>query len=199
MSDLAYAVSQLQKRLANMIKRGRIHSIDYKAVPPRVRVRYGPESVTGWLPYVSGRASGLSRTDFEPLAIDEQVLVLSESGDLQLGVVVASLHDNQNAPPANADHLHVTRYDDGTEVSYDRTAHKLTVSIGEDGTAEFNGKTLFINADIKHKGHQHSTGNITSDADIKDKTRTMAEDREIYNAHVHPHGDPETSPTKQQQ
>ncbi|ENB2053111.1 phage baseplate assembly protein V, partial [Vibrio fluvialis] len=63
MSDLDFIVRDLQRRLANMIRRGKVHSVDFTQTPPRVRVDYGVNNdngqpaITDWLPWISGRAS----------------------------------------------------------------------------------------------------------------------------------------------
>ncbi|MEI8631426.1 phage baseplate assembly protein V [Vibrio sp. PP-XX7] len=112
-----------------MIRRGRVHGVDFSQTPPRVQVAYDADllsdqpAVSGWLPWVSGRAASTSRTDWEPLAVGEQVLILSESGDLSAGVVVPSLADATNVVPEISPDIHVSRYADGTTLSYDRAGH----------------------------------------------------------------------------
>ncbi len=185
MKEFNYIVRDLQRRMANMIRRGRVHSVDFEQSPPRVKVEYEKGAVTGWLPWISGRESNKHRTDWEPLAIGEQVIILSESGELSAGVVLPSLPDATSPVPSTSPDEHVSRYEDGTEINYNRASHKLTITIGSDGDAELTCKTFYLNADLEHKGKQHTTGNIKSDADIADKTRSMADDRGIYNGHDH--------------
>ncbi|WP_273859588.1 phage baseplate assembly protein V [Photobacterium sp. GSS17] len=210
MSELNYIVRDLQRRMANMIRRGRVHSVDFTQLPPRVRVEYAKGAVTAWLPWVSGRASKSSRSDWEPLAVGEQVIILSESGELAAGVVIPSLADASSPVPSTSPDEHVSRYTDGTEIKYNRAEHKLTISLGSDGNAELNCKTFYINADIQHDGNQTTTGdmtvlnNVTATEQVKGKTvtdavRSMGDDRDIFNGHTHRHGEPNTSEPNSQQ
>lgn len=143
MSDLDYIVRDLQRRMANMIRRGRVHSVDFEQSPPRVKVEYEKDAVTGWLPWISGRESSKHRTDWEPLAIGEQVIILSESGDLSAGVVIPSLPDASSPVPSTSPDEHVSRYEDGTTFTYNRKTHTLTIDV--QGDVNF-----------------HATGNVTS-------------------------------------
>ncbi|MGL1344952.1 phage baseplate assembly protein V [Vibrio parahaemolyticus] len=143
MSDLNYIVRDLQRRMANMIRRGRVHSVDFEQSPPRVKVEYEKGAVTGWLPWISGRESNKHRTDWEPLAIGEQVIILSESGELSAGVVLPSLPDATSPVPSTSPDEHVSRYEDGTTFTYNRKTHTLTIDV--------QGDVSF-----------HSTGNVTS-------------------------------------
>ncbi|HGS4463217.1 TPA: phage baseplate assembly protein V [Vibrio metschnikovii] len=143
MSDLNYIVRDLQRRLANMIRRGRVHSVDFEQSPPRVKVEYEKDAVTGWLPWISGRESSQHRTDWEPLAVGEQVIILSESGELSAGVVLPSLPDATSPVPSTSPDEHVSRYEDGTTFIYNRKTHTLTIDV--QGDVNF-----------------HATGNVTS-------------------------------------
>lgn len=143
MSDLNYIVRDLQRRMANMIRRGRVHSVDFEQSPPRVKVEYEKGAVTGWLPWISGRESNKHRTDWEPLAIGEQVIILSESGELSAGVVLPSLPDATSQVPSTSPDEHVSRYEDGTMFIYNRKTHTLTIDV--QGDVNF-----------------HATGNVTS-------------------------------------
>ncbi|HFQ4934141.1 TPA: phage baseplate assembly protein V [Vibrio vulnificus] len=143
MSDLNYIVRDLQRRMANMIRRGRVHSVDFEQSPPRVKVEYEKGAVTGWLPWISGRESNQHRTDWEPLAIGEQVIILSESGELSAGVVLPSLPDATSPVPSTSPDEHVSRYEDGTTFTYNRKTHTLSI-------------------DVQGDANLHTTGNVTA-------------------------------------
>lgn len=132
MSEINFVIQDLQRRLSNMIKRGRVHSVDLQQTPPRVQVQYATDAVTGWLPWISGRASRQSRVDWEPISIGEQCLVLSECGELTCGVVVPALLDRQNAPVSVSADEHVSHYSDGTTLSYNRKTHTLMIDVKGD-------------------------------------------------------------------
>lgn len=130
MSDIDYVVRDLQRRLANMIRRGLIHSVDFSAEPPLVRVKYAEDAVSGWLPWAAGRVGHAA--SWEPLAVGEPVLILSESGEMAAGVVVPSFPSVDMPLPSQDPDKHVTKYTDGTTVTYDRAANKLTLDVVSD-------------------------------------------------------------------
>lgn len=181
MNDLALAVTELQRRLANVVRRGSVHSVDYSQNPPRCRVQLEPKLITGWLLWSSGRAG--SRNDFEPLTVGEAVIVLAPCGELTSGIVLPALANEAN-PVAADENSHSTIYEDGTTVKYDRANKKLTVTIAG-GDAEITCNTLTINGDIVHVGNQSTTGDIAATGDVADGVRSMAGDRTIYNGHTH--------------
>ncbi|WP_067096182.1 phage baseplate assembly protein V [Marinomonas atlantica] len=127
MSEIDFIVRDLQRRLANMIRRGTIHSVDFESNPPLVKVEYKKDVISGWLPWVAGRV-GHAAT-WEPIKVGEPVLILSESGEMSAGVVLPSFPSIEMSLPDNKATTHVTRYEDGTTVTYDREAHKLTVDV----------------------------------------------------------------------
>ena len=51
-------------------------------------------------------------------------------------------------------------------------------------------KVRFETPMVEMSGDQHVGGNIKADGEIEDHTRTMQMDREIYNQHGHPSGNP---------
>ncbi|MCR9529240.1 phage baseplate assembly protein V [Vibrio alginolyticus] len=163
MSDLPYIVRDLQRRMANMIRRGRVHSVDFEQSPPRVKVEYEKGAVTGWLPWISGRESNKHRTDWEPLAIGEQVIILSESGDLSAGVVLPSLPDATSPVPSTSPDEHVSRYEDGTTFTYNRKTHTLSIDVQGDAILHTTGN---VTANIK------GTADVTVAKDLTLKTNT---------------------------
>jgi phage baseplate assembly protein V len=155
MSDIDLIISDMQRRLANMIRRGKVHSVDFSQTPPRVCVEYAEGAVTGWLPFTGSRQSVASKSTWEPLAIGEGVVIFSESGELALGVVMPSVPDATNFPPSVSPNEHVTKYEDGTLIKYDRAAHKLTVDVVGDVLLK-SGKT--VNVDCKDASVKASGG-----------------------------------------
>ncbi|TCN02937.1 phage baseplate assembly protein V [Vibrio crassostreae] len=158
MSDLPYIVRDLQRRMANMIRRGRVHSVDFEQSPPRVKVEYEKGAVTGWLPWISGRESNKHRTDWEPLAIGEQVIILSESGELSSGVVLPSLPDATSPVPSISPDEHVSRYEDGTTFTYNRKTHTLSIDVQGDVNFHATGN---VTGHIEGTADFHTVGNVT--------------------------------------
>ncbi|MEF1312046.1 phage baseplate assembly protein V [Vibrio mytili] len=168
MSDLNYIVRDLQRRMANMIRRGRVHSVDFEQSPPRVKVEYEKGAVTGWLPWISGRESNKHRTDWEPLAIGEQVIILSESGELSAGVVLPSLPDATSPVPSTSPDEHVSRYEDGTSFIYNRKTHTRTVDVQGDVILHATGNvTAHIEGNMSAQIDGTADVTVTNDVSIK--------------------------------
>ena len=123
-----WALVELERRLSNLARIGVVHEADYPAA--RLRIRYdvtpdGTPVVTTWLPWITQRA-GADRSWWAP-EVGEQVMILSPSGDLGQGIVLAGLY--QQKYPANADTADLTRvdWDDGSWVLHDRASGNMTV------------------------------------------------------------------------
>jgi phage baseplate assembly protein V len=119
-----FEVSELQRRLDNLVMLGVIEEADYPA--QRVRVRLG-ELLTGWLPWTTLRA-GQDRTWWAP-EIGEQVLVISRSGDPALGVVIGAIYRDAHPGPADRATVSHTVRPDGTVEEYDRTTGTYTLDV----------------------------------------------------------------------
>lgn len=173
-----FELSELNRRLANIVNLGKVEEIDYQGAIPVVRVKIG-EILTAFLPMITSRAG--PDQHWWPLEVGEQVVVFAPSGDLAQAVVLGSI--NQDSYPSTSDStdVHQVVYSDGAVIEYDRKKHELNAvlpagaktNIVSDGGLTFTGD-LTVN------------GNITATEDITDKVRSMAKDREIYNDHDHP-------------
>ncbi|MHC6527653.1 phage baseplate assembly protein V [Vibrio proteolyticus] len=195
--DPFYLIHRLTQRVANLIRSGHVSAVQHD--PPRVKVAYdvdqtGQPVSTTWLRYFEERAGHKRQSD--PAKVGEQCMVFSPSGDLRNGWVLLGMNSDAN-PPASADpNKHVCVYDDNTRVEYDRAEHHLTITIAG-GDATLNANTFYINADVRHKGDYHQTGNLTtsgkiaalkdivSAANIQDTAGSMATMRTQYNGHRH--------------
>ena len=80
MSDIT---GDLQRRLANIVRRGVIHSVKHDGIP-KCRVDLG-DIITTWLPLCQS-FSGANRADSNPYAVGDAVTVLSEAGDLPVQI-----------------------------------------------------------------------------------------------------------------
>lgn len=170
----------LQRRLANVVRRGVIDDV-IPGSPTRVKVNIG-RITTPPLPWCQGRTSSGVQTRDLP-AIGDAVTILSEAGDLRNGRVYPGTNIDAIPVPEGSASEHVTRYDDGTEVRYDRQAHTLTITLAEGGHYTLKGKgTLDGDVDI--------TGNLSvmlavSAKTVSDEAGAMSAMRDTYDHHDH--------------
>ena len=205
-----FRLVELARRIANVVRPGVVIEADYAAA--RVRVQYGgPEAVTGWLPWLAGRAGG-DREWWAP-EIGEQVLILAPSGELSNGIVLAGLYQSNRPAPAASSDVHRVRYSDGAEIEYDSKAHRLRAVLPEGGSAEITApdgvtitgdvaitgavavtggvtatENIAADGNVTADGNVEAGGNVEADGNVSDgsaTTSSMAAMRTKYNAHVH--------------
>lgn len=116
-------LSEILRLLNNMIRTGTILEVNLQ--DGLCRVQTG-ELQTTWLNWLTPRA-GRSRTWWAP-SVGEQVLLLSIGGDLTTAFVLPAIYSDENpAPSASADALHIT-FPDGAVIEYEPETSALTVS-----------------------------------------------------------------------
>ncbi|NJB67212.1 phage baseplate assembly protein V [Desulfobaculum xiamenense] len=126
-----FRASDMERRLASLIRFGTVAEADYGAA--RVRVAMGG-AVSDWLPWLTLRA-GNDRTWWAP-EVGEQVLVLSPSGEPAQGVVLGSIFQAAHPAPAVVPTVDRRVYADGAVIEYDREAHRLHALVPGDVVAE---------------------------------------------------------------
>jgi phage baseplate assembly protein V len=175
--ESAFEITELHRRVGNLLKIGRIEEVNYAGVIPLCRVRIA-DLLTGWLPMLALRAG--PDNCWWPLEINEQVMVLSPSGDPVQGVVLGAINQQQFAAQADRSDIHRVVYADGAVIEYDRTAHHLEATLPGGATTKLvsDGGVAII-GDVTVTGHIKATGEIT------DHTRSMQADRDIFNGHTH--------------
>lgn len=198
-------IVQLIHTLNNLIAFGRV--IEVQGPTARVRVReMEPEQ---FFPCMAMRA-GDDRTWWS-LSEGEQVLMVCPSGNLENAVIIGSLNQKDFPPPETDPNIVRHDFSDETYFSYDKSQGVMTLFAdhlpaddpGDEGGAapqrpkklivEFSGDIDFYSGgrflfDGKHAeftGTLHAKKTISSDVDIVDKVRSMADDRTIYNGHDH--------------
>lgn len=123
MPDLEFRVSELERRLANLLRHGTVEALDESSA--RVKVRCG-EILTGWLPFYTRRA-GEDRSWWAPEP-GEQVTVLSPSGEMAQGSVLPALYRDAHPAPADSKDVCRIEFKAGGFAQYDRESGALTVS-----------------------------------------------------------------------
>lgn len=173
-----------ERRLADIVKSGRVVEVDY----PKARVRVGigdpedPEGYvkTGWLPMAGGR-----RDEWNPIKVGEAVTVISEGGELQNGIVTpGSIYGEGNPAVGDRGDLWRKKFDDGTVMEYDEGAKAFKIGgatgatlkmIVGDATFEVkNGELKLTVGGVSMKlsgdGVEITGGEITHDGKSIDKT-----------------------------
>ena len=157
--------AELHRRLENLIRFGTIKAI-YPAKPfTTVTVTIG-EITTAKLRFLSLRA-GKTKT-WDPPSIGEEVMVLSPSGVLEMGVAIAGFNNADNPSPSDDLNQTIRIFEDGCIFTYDVSSHELTAILPAGGKAiltapggvTVNGDTT-INGNIQVNGSVAMTGNNT--------------------------------------
>ena len=147
----------LARLIENLIRFGTTAEPQMK--PPRVRVKTG-SLTTGWLPWLALRAG--ADVDWDPPTVNEQVLLLSPSGQLANAVVITGIYSD--AIPANGDRagLHRRTYQDGAVIEYDSVAHQLRAQLPAGGTTELiSSGGIHLVGRVTHEGDYTQIGNFT--------------------------------------
>lgn len=116
-------LTEISRRLENLIRIGTVCDVDHTAV--RCRVKSG-KLETEWLRWHTPRA-GATLT-WDPPTIGEQAMVLSPSGDLGNGMVFYGFNCDAHPAPSNSPDKHVVRLPDGATFSYDHAASSLDIT-----------------------------------------------------------------------
>lgn len=140
MSD-AWAQSETERILANMIRIGAISELD--EANARVKVSVGGLT-TDWLPWITSRA-GATRTWSAP-RVGEQVVVLAPYGDPAQAIVLPSIYQDNHPAPASSKDVEHTVFPDGTTVDYNSATNTLNVTVAGSSKVIVNCKEATINA-----------------------------------------------------
>lgn len=176
------------RRLNEVITIGTVLEID--EIKALARVTAG-ERESNWLPVMMARAGG-DRTYWMP-DIDEQVVILAQSGDPAQGVILMSINQDDYPPPVEDAEKHHYLYKDGAVFEYDRKLHHLKVILPpEDGdepaaTMEIVAPGgITITGDITHEGDYTQTGDqtVTGTVTVSEDVIAGTNDVSLVN-HVH--------------
>lgn len=149
-------ITDLLRRLENLIRLGTIAAVDHQAA--RCTVSTGGLSVPN-LPWLALRAG--SSSDWDPPTVGEQCILFSPSGEPALGVALVGLYSQQRPAPSNSATVRRRKYPDGAVIDYDHASHTLSAVLPAGGQAQLTapgGVTILGNVDI--------TGTVTVSEDV---------------------------------
>lgn len=158
--------AELHRRLENIIRFGTIKTIHPDKPFTTVTVTIGAIT-TAKLRFISLRA-GKTKT-WDPPTIGEEVMVLSPSGVLEMGVVITALNNADNPSPSDDLNKTIRIFEDGCLLSYDIKTHQLDAVLPEGGT--FN-----VTADVNITGKLTVSETITAEKDISTSADVIAGD-----------------------
>ena len=149
-------ITDLLRRLENLIRLGTIAAVDHQAA--RCTVSTGGLSVPS-LPWLALRAGDSS--DWDPPTVGEQCILVAPSGEPALGIALVGLYSQQRPAPSNSATVRRRKYPDGAVIDYDHASHTLSATLPAGGKAQLTapgGVTILGNVDI--------TGTVTVSADV---------------------------------
>jgi phage baseplate assembly protein V len=89
---MSYGAARNEQAREGIVRFGVVTEVD--AGNARAKVSFGGESESEWLPWLAERAGTISV--WAPVAVGEQVIVLSESGETAQGVILGSVFSEGN-------------------------------------------------------------------------------------------------------
>lgn len=123
---------------------GYVSDFDPDRMMARVRFPDLGDLISGWLPV--GVMNSLNNHDEFALDIDEHVFCIMMGSGVEEGIILAAIYDDKNKPSNKNREQRYTKFQDGTEIFYDREEHKLLAknSTGsfirmQDGEIEIHG------------------------------------------------------------
>ncbi len=125
---------------------------------------------TSELPIMTGGGTRNRKRDLPK--IGDQAVVALIAPSLSDGVVLGFTYNDKDEPPEGDENIDSTTYPDGTVISYDSKAHKLTIDC--QGETTINAEVINLNGEVIINGkswleHQHKSGEY-KDGDSKPVT-----------------------------
>lgn len=125
--ELEARVRALEAMLRNLIRVGEVVGVDEAAGAARVRFADAQDLVSHPCRVLTDK-SLRDKSQWMP-DLGEQVLCLFLAGGLEQGFVVRALYSSADPAPGKPGHIRFVRFEDGTELEYDRQAHTLRADV----------------------------------------------------------------------
>ncbi len=126
-ADLELRVKALEAMVRHLIRTGEVVGVDEAAGTARVRFADAQDLVSHPLRVLVDK-SLRDQSQWMP-DLGEQVLCLFLPTGLEQGFVVRAVYSSADPAPGKAGHIRFVRFEDGTELEYDRQAHRLRADV----------------------------------------------------------------------
>ena len=131
MQELIERIAQLESQMANLMRVGTVSSIDDANETARVAFSERDNLVSYDLPVMVRNT--LKNKDYWMPDVGETVLCCFLPIGMEAGFVMGGFYTDGVPKPADTVNKRVTKYEDGTTITYDRSQHLLTVDVPADG------------------------------------------------------------------
>lgn len=194
MEELSTEVEELRRRMQLMIRLGHISQVHESH--QLVKIKHG-ELDTPFIKWFAQSAGRVSH--YRCPTVGEQALILNfAAGNTGLqSIALVGIDSSQFPFPVDNPAQIMTTYGDKCAEIWDMDAGTLTFKASE--MIKLDTKLVHATKNVHADNNIDAGKNIHAKGESSDKTRTMQADRDIYNGHVHPHGEPKTSAPEQQQ
>ena len=164
-------ITDLQQRLANLMRVGKIHSVDHASARCRVTFGFNDANISGWVPWMTSRAG--STREWNPPTVGEQVVLMNPSGQDNSGFAMPGGIYRTDAP-ANGNEAGQVILDlpeSGAwkirlgNVTIEALNNSAKITVGGK-TVEVTPSKILINGDVEVTGKITSTGLITGGSTV---------------------------------
>ena len=157
--------ADIYRRVENLIRAGRIKTVTPSKPFHTVTVNLG-DIVTKQLRLLNLRA-GKDATHDLP-SINEECIVFSPCGVLELGIVVVGLNNEDFPTPSQDPDIKLRMFEDGAVISYDTKNHSLQAILPASATAILTAPGgLTVNADTTINGKLFVNGDQTNVGNVQ--------------------------------
>ncbi|MGA4742588.1 phage baseplate assembly protein V [Acinetobacter junii] len=157
--------ADIYRRVENLIRAGRIKTVTPSKPFHTVTVNLG-DIVTKQLRLLNLRA-GKDATHDLP-SINEECIVFSPCGVLELGIVVVGLNNEDFPTPSQDPDIKLRLFEDGAVISYDTKNHSLQAILPAGATAVLTAPGgLTVNADTTINGKLFVNGDQTNVGNVQ--------------------------------
>jgi len=124
-----------------MIRRGIVVAVDEKTAKVRVQMPDLDNIVSNWLPVLHHKTHQ-DKAYWLPDLNEYVIVAFDEEGEYSDGYVLGAIYNESDKPPVASKDKYFIRFNDGTEIEYDRKAHNLRISVKGNITIEATGNIV---------------------------------------------------------
>lgn len=188
-----FDISELYRLLNNLIQFAVVDSLVDAPEGQRAICISADGLVTKPLPIGVDRA-GDDQSSWLP-SNGEQVLILCPGGVTEQAVIATSIWSGKHPAPSTDPDNPIMAFKDGAKIGYNKQSHQLSAILPAGATVE-----IVADGGLSFVGDLSVDGNISATGNVSDSTRSMSDDRAIYNSHKHAGnlGNPTSTPDSTQ-